>query len=220
MLCSPEDNLPQSRGPRGWMDRGHYFLGLYLLVFIWLFALTGLLLNHSTWGLADMQRSRNTTTTEHTVVPLNSSTPLSDARELMRQLNLSGEIQWLATKPDGSRFDFRVTRPGQSIEVRTDLTVRTATVVRTQMNALGITRALHAFTGVRLNDSRNERDWLVTKIWTFAMDAVALGLLALVGSGIWLWFKSGTSQVGGWIALAFGTFICGWFVFGIAALAG
>ena len=27
--------------------KGHYYLGLYFLLFLWLFALTGLLLNHS-----------------------------------------------------------------------------------------------------------------------------------------------------------------------------
>lgn len=220
MAFSPESHSTKSRPVHGWIARGHYFLGLYLLVFIWLFAVSGFLLNHSTWGMEDMQRSRNTTTTEHAVIPSQSGSPLGDARDLMRQLNLSGEVQWLATKADGSRFDFRVTRPGQNIEVRTNLTTRTATVARTQMNGLGITRALHAFTGVRLNDTRNERDWIMTKVWAFAMDAVALGLLVLVGSGIWVWLKSGENRLGGWLALGGGILVCGWFLFGIAAIAG
>ena len=36
-----------------WNRRLHFYLGLYLLFFIWLFALTGLLLNHPKWSFAD-----------------------------------------------------------------------------------------------------------------------------------------------------------------------
>ncbi|HEX6070876.1 MAG TPA: hypothetical protein VFZ18_13670, partial [Longimicrobiaceae bacterium] len=38
---------------RSWTRRLHYYLGLYFLLFIWLFSLTGLLLNHSDWGFAE-----------------------------------------------------------------------------------------------------------------------------------------------------------------------
>jgi hypothetical protein len=35
-----------------WNRRVHYYLGLYLLFFIWLFAFTGVLLNHPRWQYA------------------------------------------------------------------------------------------------------------------------------------------------------------------------
>jgi hypothetical protein len=38
-------------------------------------------------------------------------------------------------------------------------------------------RTLHTFTGVGAGDARNRRDWILTKVWAFSMDAVAAGLL-------------------------------------------
>jgi hypothetical protein len=220
-MRSSAESIPTPGASRGgfWsMARGHYFLGLFLLLSVWLFAVTGFLLNHSTWGLAERQRTQTNTTAEHAIVLPRAGSPLTDALDLMRQLGITGEIQWLATKSEGDQFDFRVTRPGKQIEVRTNLKTSKASVVETEVNALGITRALHVFTGVRLNDPRNERDWLITKLWAWSMDGIAVGLLALVASGIWIWVRSGNQRLPGWIALGSGILVCGWFVAGIARL--
>ena len=49
-----------------WNRRVHYYLGLYLLFFTWLFAFTGLLLNHPRWQFAQFWPNRIQSTTEHT----------------------------------------------------------------------------------------------------------------------------------------------------------
>lgn len=200
-----------------WNARVHYYLGLYLLFFIWLFALTGLLLNHGHWGMADFQRSRATSKSEQRVSMPETGNALADARELMRQLGITGEIQWLGTPAQSNRFDFRVTRPGRNTEVRVDLTRGMATVEATQANALLTVRVLHVFTGVRLNDAKNERDWLLTSVWAFAMDAVAVGLLVVTASGLWIWLQTGAKRVSGTVALGAGIACCVWFLVGVAA---
>jgi len=53
-------SLSDSRRPTGavleaWNRRLHYYLGLYFLLFLWLFSFTGLLLNHPLVALADSQ---------------------------------------------------------------------------------------------------------------------------------------------------------------------
>src|SRR5215210_118623 len=110
MRSSP-DAAPRS--PSGsaarWNARIHYYLGLYFLFFIWLFAVTGLLLNHGAWGMAEAQRNRTTAKSEHRVSLPTTGTQLGDAKNLMRQLEIDGEIQWVAMPTDGSRLDFRVT---------------------------------------------------------------------------------------------------------------
>ena len=199
-----------------WNARAHYYLGLYFLFFIWLFAITGLLLNHGMWGMADFQRSRTTSKSDHRVTLSKSGTPLTDARDVMHQLQIEGEIQWLGTAANADRFDFRVARPGIQTEVRVDLNSATATVERTKQNTLGIVRALHLFTGVRMNDPKNDRDWLVTTLWAFSMDAVAAGLLAMVMSGIWIWMQTETKRVFGLVVLGVGILCCAWFVVGVA----
>ena len=52
-----------------WNRRVHFYLGLYLLFFTWLFAFTGLLLNHPRWEFAQFWPSRIQSTAEHTWAP-------------------------------------------------------------------------------------------------------------------------------------------------------
>ena len=114
------------------------------------------------------------TQSTHPVASPASPDPLVRAHDLMRQLGLHGEVEWTAAR---------------------------ATVEHTRFNAWGVLRLLHTFTGVRANDARNQRDWLVTTLWAFAMDAVALGLIAMVLSGIYLWLCLPAKRLPG--ALAF-----------------
>ena len=68
---------PTSLGPRGdrglansalvWNRRLHYYLGLYLLFFTWLFVLSGLLLNHPKWQFAEFWPNRVQTTEEYEI---------------------------------------------------------------------------------------------------------------------------------------------------------
>ena len=45
-----------SRTFETWNRKSHYYLGLYLLFFLWLFLLTGLMLNHGRWFAIANQR--------------------------------------------------------------------------------------------------------------------------------------------------------------------
>jgi hypothetical protein len=217
MSWSPESNPRASSGSVArWNARLHYYLGLYFLFFIWLFAVTGLLLNHGMWGSAELQRSRVTSKSEHRVSLPNTGTQLGDARDLMRQLEIEGEVQWSATSGDANRFDFRVVRPGLQTDVKVDLGQAKATVERTKVSTLAIARNLHVFTGVRMNDPKNQRDWILTNVWAYSMDAVAAALVLMAASGVWIWFQSGTPRWPGLIALGAGVVCCAWFIAGVA----
>ena len=82
-----------------WNRRVHFYLGLYLLFFIWLFAFTGLLLNHPRWQFAQFWPNRIQSTTEHTLESVTAVADIDRAREVMRQLGIAGEVQWPATQP-------------------------------------------------------------------------------------------------------------------------
>jgi len=198
-----------------WNRRLHYFLGLYLLFFCWLFVFTGLLLNHSRWQFAQFWPNRVQTTTEHQFqVPL-STTDVERARELMQQLGIAGEVQWPAVQPANAPLAFQVTRPGQVIDVKADLKSGRATLQRSDVNAWGVMHVLHTFTGVRAADRRNERDWTLTTVWALSMDAVAAGLIVMVFSSYIMWYRLKTKRRGGVVALLLGFVSCGAFVFGL-----
>jgi hypothetical protein len=200
---------------RRWNRRFHYYLGLYLLFFVWLFSFSGLLLNHSQWKFAEFWDSRQQTTDERDIVPLPAGGDLAQARDLMRQLGLRGEIEWTATRKDPSRFDFRVSRPGLIYEIKADFKKAKAEIQRMKLNHWGVIRILHTFTGVRMDDPRDGRDWILTTVWAWAMDAVSAGLILMVLSSYVMWYELPRKRQLGAVVLALGLLSCGLFCFGL-----
>ena len=195
-----------------WNRRVHFYLGLYLLFFTWLFAFTGLLLNHPRWQFAQFWPNRIQNTTEHTLESVTAIADIDRAREVMRQLGIAGEVQWPATQPPNGPFTFQVNRPGSVLDVKADLRARRATVQRTQLNAWGVMHVLHTFTGAPAADSRNRRDWTLTTVWALSMDAVAAGLIVMVLGSYVMWFRLRAKRLGGALALLFGLISCGAFI--------
>ena len=81
-----------------WNRKVHYYLGLFFLFFLWLFSLTGLLLNHGQWSMAQAANQRKETRYEIPVRPSNGDTDLARAREMMRQLGIVTEDRELHTE--------------------------------------------------------------------------------------------------------------------------
>jgi hypothetical protein len=197
-----------------WNRRLHYFLGLYLLFFCWLFVFTGLLLNHSRWQFAQFWPNRIQSTTDHPFQVREVGPDIERARDLMRQLGIAGEIQWPASQSATGPFAFQVSRPGLVIDVKADLQAGRATLQRNDVNAWGIMQVLHTFTGVRAADTRNARDWTLTTVWAFSMDAVAVGLIVMVFSSYIMWYRLRPKRRGGIMALVLGLASCGLFLVG------
>ena len=195
-----------------WNRRVHFYLGLYLLFFTWLFAFTGLLLNHPRWQFAQFWPNRLQSTTQRTLQSVTAVADIDRTRDVMRQLGVTGEIQWPAAQPMNGPFTFQVNRPGLNVEVKADLRARHATVRRTQLNGWGVMHVLHTFTGAPAADSRNRRDWTLTTAWALSMDAVAAGLIVMVLGSYIMWFRLRAKRLGGIVALALGFLSCGAFV--------
>src|SRR5437868_6205756 len=72
--------------------RLHTWVGLYFLLFLWLFSVSGLVLNHSKWAVAQFWKARQESTTERAIRAPNADADVAIAAELMRQLAIVGEI--------------------------------------------------------------------------------------------------------------------------------
>jgi hypothetical protein len=114
-----------------------------------------------------------------------------------------------------NQLTFRVVKPGETSDVVADLAAGTAHVKKIRVNGWGAARVLHTFSGVRINDPSFRRDWVITKIWSFAMDALAAGLLVMVLSGYYMWFRLKSKRLMGMAALIAGYVVCGFFIFGL-----
>ena len=200
-----------------WNRKLHFYAGLFLLFFLWLFALSGLLLNHSNWSSAEFWKHRKEANYERDIAAPGPEVKgyLAQARQIMRALGIEGEILWTTTRTSPDLFEFQVRRPGHFFFIHADLARKRAAVRQADVNLWGVMQALHSFTGVQMADPRNTRDWALTSMWAFSMDAVAAGLIFMVFSSIYMWLQLPQKRLPGAVALGLGSLICGLFCLGL-----
>lgn len=200
-----------------WNRKLHFYSGLFLIFFIWLFALTGLILNHPNWTFHEHWKNRKQTYFERDIVAPGPDAvgDLGQARDIMRQLGVEGDILWTTTRADATELDFQVRRPGHFFAIKANWARKHASVQQSDVNLWGVMKALHTFDGNVIDDSRNHRDWIFTTVWCLSMDAVAIGLIYMVLSSLWMWFRIPAKRVSGSIVLALGVLSCAFFCFGL-----
>jgi hypothetical protein len=200
-----------------WNRKLHFYSGLFLLFFVWLFAFSGLLLNHPSWKFAEFWSDRKQTNYEREIAVPGPEVrgDLDQAREIFKQLGIRGEILWTTTRTDPNQFEFQVRRPGHFFFIKADLRRKRATVQQSDVNVWGVMKALHAFTGVQMDDPRNNRDWALTTLWAYSMDAVAVGLIFMALSSLYMWFEIPQKRISGAVVLLVGSLLCGLFCVGL-----
>ena len=195
-----------------WNRKLHFYLGLYFLLFLWLFSLTGLLLNHGQWRVSTLANARQESQYERAIQPLMGTTDLERARDVMRQLDIRGEIDLPAQRP-GS-LTFNTARPGDAHQVRVDMSQNRVVVRRFDNALVGRFRILHTFSGSRYNQPESRRDWVLTTLWVIAMDALAVGLLAMVLGSYYMWWRRKPRRTPGLLVLGAGITLALWFISG------
>jgi hypothetical protein len=204
--------LPSTNALETWNRKLHYYLGLYFLLFLWLFSLTGLMLNHQQWFRNLYERGE--TSYDVTIATPADDSTVARTRDVMRQLNLKGEIDWPAAQPVG-HIDFNVSRPNGAAQVRVDLNAKKAYVKEFENGHLHTFQVFHTFSGSRFNQPSSRRDWIVTSIWVWGMDALAAGLMVMVVGSYYMWWRLKKKRGLGLVVLATGFTCCGAFVAGL-----
>ena len=212
--------LPSDRGGfvgvvETWNRKLHYYVGLYFVLFLWLFSFTGLLLNHPRWALSRIPNDPGPVY-ERTIEPPAGNTDVERANDVVRHLGLRGEIDWPQGSAAPGMLEFNLAYPKQASQVKVDLTQNRATVRQADRSFWSALRISHTFSGSRYNAPGTSRDWLLTSLWVVAMDALAVGLLVMVFGSYVMWYRLKARRALGWSALAAGLLSCGVFVFGLA----
>ncbi len=189
-----------------WNRKLHFYLGLYFLFFLWLFSLTGLLLNHGNWSMSLAANERQESRYERAITAPAGTTDFDRVRDVIRQLGLKGEIDIPASQTPG-QLAFNVNRPSDASQVKVDLGGNRASVQHFDNSGLATFRIFHTFSGSRYNQP-SQRDWMVTTVWVIAMDALAAGLIVMVLGSYYMWYRLKPKRRLGFIVLGAGFASC------------
>lgn len=113
-----------------WNKKIHIYLGLFFFLFLWIFCISGLFLNHPGWFHGKPQRN----SVDKPVEMMNAGDQITKARHLMDQLDLTGEALFQGA-PKPGQFTFVVMRPDERTFVNVNLETKVAKVTHVEGNS-------------------------------------------------------------------------------------
>jgi len=166
----------------------HLYVGLFLSPFVLLFAVSAFLLNHPGIPLGAPVECQ--TKVMQVDVPrgfdkLEGMERMQQARQILRQASVSGEIGPVHYSDKDGRLIIPVSKPGY--ETTVDVTLRTglASITERGTGFLDSFIYLHKMPGPHLANIRG--NWWVVRAWTWFADGTAWLLIFLSVSGAYLW---------------------------------
>jgi len=163
----------------------HLYLGLFISPYILIFALSTIMLNHN-WRLGEETAGKDNTKrfAKQIKAPVGAGS-LAQAKDILEQLNLTGEIGYINHLPREGRLIFPVMKPGLEIDVKVDIRNHIATIEPRQTNFWKRLIYLHKSPGPHNADIRG--NWLYTRLWWVLADSIVYLLLFLTTGGVYLW---------------------------------
>jgi hypothetical protein len=189
----------------------HILFGLFILLFIWLFFISGLIIHHGEWKFASFWEKRVESKTNFII----ATGYLHDDPDMVYRvealLKIVGEVSNLEVKY-GS-IDFRVSSPGLVHEIHIDSQKGMGVMKVMKYNFWGKLRTLHTFNGMDKSNPSISPNWFVTKLWRIMMDVTAILLIILcIGSWV-MWYRVRKDYKWGYLLFGLGLVISGYYMF-------
>jgi hypothetical protein len=170
------------------------------------------LLNHgSKWKFASFWDERKVKTTMTAVLIDSKLDSAALLNNIMSQLKISGEISQVYLTPDS--LDFRLSIPGHERNLHINLKDGTCTQKELTYNIYGKLRTLHTFNGVNKDNPGIPPNWIITRIWLFTKDVIAIGFIILCISSWIMWYKLRKKYKWGLPVLLLGIAVSIYFIF-------
>lgn len=177
----------------------HLILGLFVSPFLLVFAVSTLLLNHG-W-LTEFVPVEGEDRAGHPVVLPQDGSGVDQAKSVLRQLGIVGEIRNIVRRKD--RLEFPVMRPGKMITVRVDLKNGIASFDLGEGSFLDRLIYLHKSPGP--HNAAIRGNWIFTRIWMWLVDGVVSSLIFVSASGVYLWTALKAERKTGLLLVGLGT---------------
>ncbi len=180
----------------------HLYLGLFISPYVLLFAVSTMVLNHN-WRLGEEADGKdNTRRFVRQIKPPAGAGSLEQAKDILRQLGIAGEIGYINRLVREGKLVFPVMKPGLETQVVFDLRTNTTTVEQRGTNFWKKLIYLHKSTGPHNANIRG--NWIYTRLWRILADSVVYVLLFLTTGGIYLWAMMKAERKPGLICLGLG----------------
>jgi hypothetical protein len=191
---------PVKKGFYLWTRDLHLYLGLFASPFLVVFAATVFYLNHDHPPTAEATR----VTSQRISVPTGIEEAqgmerVHLAQEILAQLRLTGEINFIRYVANERRLVIPVVKPGVDATVDVNLAAGTASVALRQTTLWETLSFLHRMPGPHNASIRG--NWFWTGAWRWFADATVYLVMFLSISGIYLWLMMRTERKAGLILL-------------------
>jgi len=198
----------QKKGWGKWNQKIHIYLGLYLLFFIWLFGLSGVLLNHH-WEFANSWENRKEISFNKSIEISSEREQNALAHEIMSKLNLNGSIDNLSFTNDSIFLSFNLSKPGTRYSIQANLNDGNIIIAETKLDSWGIMRALHTLRNPTLKEQNNRHQAIIASIWSISMDIVSVGLIVICFGGWYMWLQGPRrKRILGLVSITGGFILC------------
>lgn len=189
----------------GWTRDLHLYAGLFLSPFILIFAFSTLCLNHP--GQDGGAAESGAPWTQPVTFDPTAPGTLLQARGILGQLRLTGEIDNVMHNKKAGRLTIPVSKPGELTTVTVDLASGVATVQRKVEGMAAALVYLHKRPGPHLVMFRG--NWAYMAAWARLADATVYGTFFLTATGLYLWWFFKAERRLGWVLLAAGLLTVG-----------
>jgi hypothetical protein len=190
-----------------WIRSLHLYFGLFVSPLVLVFAISTIMLNHN-W--------KPNPTVEKSVHPIKLVEGLVDypqARQILDQLNITGEVNFVRGFRGAEIVRIPVVKPGARTVVNVNVKESTAEVERHHLGFLHSLLFLHIIPGPH----KAESNWVFTKLWGAVSDTTVYLIIFLSISGIYMWAVLKGERKPGFIFLGLG---CASFLAILAGLLG
>jgi len=182
------DNSNQKRAWNNWNQKIHIYLGLFLLFFMLMFGISGVLLNHH-WEFANSWEHRKEISYNKSIEISNEREEHTLALEIRNKLNLNGSIDNLRFSNDSIFLNFNTSKPGTHYSIQANLYDGNVSIAETKLDSWGTMRALHTLRNPTLKEQSNRHQAIIASIWGISMDIVSAGLILICLGSWYMWMQ-------------------------------
>jgi len=184
-----------------WISELHLYLGFFISPFILVYAVSTIMFDHK-WGTGlEPKTSKEKVSIE---IPKDID-GLELAKYIMREVNVSGEIEFLAKNLKQKQFVIPVMKPGQRTIINVNLEDNSAEIERLHTGFFNALLYLHKSPGPHLAGFRG--NWFYTRLWKWLSDSTVYLLIFVSISGIYMWYMLKSERKIGFIVLGLGCIV-------------